>query len=364
MPDQTIKHDNAIPGFLLILIPLAFFAVFLSIAWPFILGGTLLLTGNSVWQSYQWTKLSQQVNPVFSRLIIEKQGSITPLDLSARANISGAVAQRYLNGKAMEVGGVSYQETSGGQVYSFLTVGTLTSALAEIPTESSFSQKLEELSISEPAPAAKLAPVQPKSAPVKPAVIEVAVIPEPVVPEAELRLEEPAAPIPELTVDPVVESAPPLAEPLETAREIPVTITEPAAAIETPIVETPQPEIAPPVSPAPSAPVVKTIEKVAVVEPVPVADNSNFTKALRDIFNNPPASTPEPEVVAEVVNEAAAPTLEIISQADLAKRLDVHASTIYKRRSDISFEDWTRNRDPEGIAWGYNKETKEFYRVG
>jgi hypothetical protein len=56
--------------------------------------------------------------------------------------------------------------------------------------------------------------------------------------------------------------------------------------------------------------------------------------------------------------------LEIISQADLAKRLDVHASTIYKRRSDISFEDWTRNRDPEGIAWGYNKETKEFYRVG
>jgi hypothetical protein len=358
MPDQTIKHDNAIPGFLLILIPLAFFAVFLSIAWPFILGGTLLLTGNSVWQSYQWTKLSQQVNPVFSRLVIEKQGSITPLDLSARANISGAVAQRYLNGKAMEVGGVSYQETSGGQIYSFLTVGTLTSAMAEIPTESSFSQKLEELSISEPAPAAKVAPVQPKAAPVKPAVIEVAVIPKPVVPEAELRLEEPTAPLPELTVDPVVESVPPL----EAAREIPVTITEPAAAIETPIVETPQPEIAPPVSPAPSVPAVKTIEKVAVVEPIPIADNSNFTKALRDIFNNPPASTPE--AVAEVANEPAAPTLEIISQADLAKRLDVHASTIYKRRSDISFEDWTRNRDPEGIAWGYNKATKEFYRVG
>jgi hypothetical protein len=364
MPDQTIKHDNAIPGFLLILIPLAFFAVFLSIAWPFILGGTLLLTGNSVWQSYQWTKLSQQVNPVFSRLVIEKQGSITPLDLSARANISGAVAQRYLNGKAMEVGGVSYQETSGGQIYSFLTVGTLTSAMAEIPTESSFSQKLEELSISEPAPAAKVAPVQPKAAPVKPAVIEVAVIPKPVVPEAELRLEEPTAPLPELTVDPVVESVPPL----EAAREIPVTITEPAAAIETPIVEMPQPEIAPPVSPAPSVPAVEkpAPPKVAPVvsAPIPAADNSNFTKALRDIFNNPPASTPEPEVIAEVVNEPAAPAVEIISQVDLAKRLDVHASTIYKRRSDISFEDWTRNRDPEGIAWGYNKATKEFYRVG
>jgi hypothetical protein len=168
-------------------------------------------------------------------------------------------------------------------------------------------------------------------------------------------------------VDPVVESVPPL----ETAREIPVTITEPAAAIETPIVETPQPKIAPPVSPAPSVLAPKAVEKSAppkvapvVSAPIPAADNSNFTKALRDIFNNPPASTPEPEAVAEVVNEPAAPTLEIISQADLAKRLDVHASTIYKRRSDISFEDWTRNRDPEGIAWGYNKETKEFYRVG
>jgi hypothetical protein len=359
MPDQTIKHDNAIPGFLLILIPLAFFAVFLSIAWPFILGGTLLLTGNSVWQSYQWTKLSQQVNPVFSQLVIEKQGSITPLDLSARANISGATAQRYLNGKAMEVGGVSYQETSGGSVYSFLTVGTLTSALAEIPTESSFSQKLEELSISEPAPAAKLAPLPSPASSVKPSVIEVAVIPEPVVPEAELRLEAPAAPIPELTVEPVTEPVPPI----EAAQEVPVTITEPAAAIETPMIEVPQPEIVPPVVPTPSAAPKAAKSPTPQVIPVvaaPAADSSNFTKALRDIFNNPPASTPE---AVAVVNEPAAPVVEIISQADLAKRLDVHASTIYKRRSDMSFEDWTRNRDPEGIAWGYNKESKEFYRV-
>jgi hypothetical protein len=52
-----------------------------------------------------------------------------------------------------------------------------------------------------------------------------------------------------------------------------------------------------------------------------------------------------------------------IIQSELAKRLDVHSSTIYKRRSEPDFIDWTRNRDPEGLAWGYAEDTKEYYRV-
>lgn len=47
-------------------------------------------------------------------------------------------------------------------------------------------------------------------------------------------------------------------------------------------------------------------------------------------------------------------------QAELAKRLDVHSSTIGKRKSDSDFSEWSQSRDPEGIAWEYSPETKEF----
>jgi hypothetical protein len=47
-------------------------------------------------------------------------------------------------------------------------------------------------------------------------------------------------------------------------------------------------------------------------------------------------------------------------QAELAKRLDVHSSTVGKRKSDDDFPEWSQSRDPEGIAWEYNPDTKEF----
>ena len=47
-------------------------------------------------------------------------------------------------------------------------------------------------------------------------------------------------------------------------------------------------------------------------------------------------------------------------QAELAKRLDVHSSTVYKRRADPDFPEWSRSRDPEGISWNYLPETKHF----
>jgi len=47
-------------------------------------------------------------------------------------------------------------------------------------------------------------------------------------------------------------------------------------------------------------------------------------------------------------------------QAELAKRLEVHSSTVYKRRADPDFPEWSRSRDPEGIAWNYSPETREF----
>lgn len=47
-------------------------------------------------------------------------------------------------------------------------------------------------------------------------------------------------------------------------------------------------------------------------------------------------------------------------QAELAKRLDVHSSTVGKRKSDPDFSEWSQSRDPEGIAWVYSPDTREF----
>lgn len=47
-------------------------------------------------------------------------------------------------------------------------------------------------------------------------------------------------------------------------------------------------------------------------------------------------------------------------QAELAKRLDVHSSTVGKRKSDPDFSQWSQSRDPEGVAWAYSPDTKEF----
>ncbi|MGB5962452.1 MAG: hypothetical protein WBG73_17430 [Coleofasciculaceae cyanobacterium] len=54
------------------------------------------------------------------------------------------------------------------------------------------------------------------------------------------------------------------------------------------------------------------------------------------------------------------PDSQALIQAELAKRLDVHSSTVGKRKSDADFSEWSQSRDPEGIAWEYSSTTKEF----
>jgi hypothetical protein len=352
MSDQTVKHDNSLPGFLLILLPAAFVAVFLSIAWPFILGGVVFLTGNSVWQSYQWAKLSQQVNPYFSQMVLEQQGEIAPLALSARANISAPVADRYLQGKAAEIGGVSYRSDVGGTVYSFFTVNSLENTFAGLSSNESISQKLAELDYGVDAEPATISQTLEKSAPV-------ATVSTPISVTHEVVSEVVDSPIiPEQIVPTVVAVAPViLAEPVVTkaAPVTPAIPTEPVVAKVVPVT---------PVTVAVTP--TETVVAKAVVEPKATkiveettVSGSSFAQALRGIFD----AGNEPVVEETIELEEISSVAETITQADLAKRLDVHPSTLYKRRSDVSFSDWTRNRDPEGFGWGYQRDTKEFYRL-
>jgi hypothetical protein len=48
-------------------------------------------------------------------------------------------------------------------------------------------------------------------------------------------------------------------------------------------------------------------------------------------------------------------------QSELAKRLNVYSSTVYKRREDPDFPQWSKSKDPDGIAWTYSRKTKEFF---
>ncbi len=299
MPERAINSRNA-TGFLLILLPAALAMSALFVAWPFILGGALLAIGGNVWQSYEWSKTAQSINPVFQQLIVQNRGEITPIDLSMTAKISGATAQRYLVAKANEFGTGSRQHPDRGQVYYFVSVSTLGDIFddseRELPELAPATTPVVEVPVNL-APTAVMGTVAtPSQIPIESIITEAAVIPPP----------------PELVVTEVAQT---------------------------------------PVTPDPLPPEVLTVEAVS-----PELSN------LRQLFDE---DTPSIETVASL--EPAPPVADrpvvTILQSELAKRLDVHSSTVYKRRSEPNFTDWTRNRDPDGLAWAYTDATKEYYQV-
>lgn len=298
MPEKAINPKNA-TGFLLILIPAALAMSALFVAWPLILGVTILIAGGNVWQGYEWSKTARSIDPVFQQLIIQNRGEITPLDLSLNAKVSGAVSNRYLAAKASEFGTGSRQHPDGGQIYYFVSISTL--------------GRIFDDSDEAPMPT-----IMPATSPV------VAFSPAFIPAESQVEVLQPQL------------------DPLANAASIPVVA---------PI---------PPLEPTPAATQLES-------PPAPLAVESPLSQNLDE------QATPSIDLASSEADEpptVAAPSLvptEIplvtIIQSELAKRLDVHASTVYKRRSEPNFTDWTRNRDPEGLAWGYLEATKEYYRI-
>ncbi len=295
MPERAINPKSA-TGCLLVLIPAALTMSALFVAWPVILGVTLLIAGGNVWQSYEWSKTAQSIDPIFKQLIVQNRGEISPIDLSLQANVSGKVSQRYLAIRADEFGTGSRQHPDRGRVYYFVSISTLGSI---------FDDSEREL---------ELPAIAPATTPV--AIFQPVATPLVAIPEE----------LPTATIPPI-------------ALAIPIDV-----------------EIAGPVSPP------------AISLAPPVSGLSN----LRQLFEEEPEPT---TTLASVETTVAEPVAEItpsslpdtplvtIIQSELAKRLDVHSSTIYKRRSEPDFTDWTRNRDPEGLAWGYAEADKEYYRI-
>ncbi|NEP09834.1 MAG: hypothetical protein F6K14_06350 [Symploca sp. SIO2C1] len=91
--------------------------------------------------------------------------------------------------------------------------------------------------------------------------------------------------------------------------------------------------------------VVKRIEALKPEEPTPEVGES---------------PTDEPPTPLESSASQEQPTSQSLIQGELAKRLDVHSSTVGKHKSDPDFPQWSQSRDPQGIAWEYSAKTKEF----
>ncbi|MBD3559943.1 hypothetical protein H6S82_13870 [Planktothrix sp. FACHB-1355] len=294
--------DNSARGVLILILPIALAIVILFKAWPVLLALVALGGTYSVWQRYQWQKWSQQLDPLFHELIQENRGCLTPLDLSIKANLSGASAKQYLDFKAEEFGAQIRDIEDKGTAYFFITAKTL----GGIFDDSTPSPQLENESFTDDVRESLplLAEFQKEPTPVT----EVKEIPQS--PPIEQQEEPPAA----LLKLPEETSPAPAPEP-------------PAALLKLPEEPSPAPAPEPPAAP----------------------------------LNLPE----EPELPYEGKSTEPIPKkhriLQSLIQSELARRLDVHSSTVFKRRDDPDFSEWSRSRDPEGIAWEYSADTREFY---
>lgn len=140
---------------------------------------------------------------------------------------------------------------------------------------------------------------------------------------------------------------------------------------ETPPVSTPSTTTAPVTSPpAPQKPSFSELAQLAhqkeeVKEPEPVAMPPQEAPPV-----TPPTAVKEeakPEPAKETKTAAPAPTSEskklTLTQADLAKRLDIHPSTVGRRKTGADFPEWSQSKDPEGVAWKYLAKTEKFVPV-
>ena len=123
MTGQVLNRNSN--GILVLIIPVAFAIVIVCQFWPLLLGLALLIVSWKAWESYQWRKWSEEVNPYFNNLIKENRGYLTPLDLSLKANLTARAAKAFLERKSAEYGTTPQKVPDKGVVYYFPTASAL-----------------------------------------------------------------------------------------------------------------------------------------------------------------------------------------------------------------------------------------------
>jgi hypothetical protein len=101
---------------------------------------------------------------------------------------------------------------------------------------------------------------------------------------------------------------------------------------------------------------------VAEVKSELVADVGDHIEAVEAVHTSeeaetiPPIHQAQPTLAEQLVFGS-------LIQSELAKRLNVYSSTVFKRRDDADFPEWSKNRDPDGVSWRYDRKTREFFPV-
>ena len=120
------------------------------------------------------------------------------------------------------------------------------------------------------------------------------------------------------------------------------------------------------------------------LNPVVNVVTNNFTAFLAEFFNStcpllPAKTSPRtkkqlPQADRLALPAATAPTFDngnftkdgaiCIKQSDLARRLGLSAGAIARHLAKPEFSKWSSTKDPEGIAWTYDPNSKSFCRLG
>jgi len=310
--------DNSADVGLILILPIALLIIFLFATWPLLLALVVASFSWNLWQGYQWQKWCQKVNPVFHQLIKENRGSITALDLAMKTNFSAAIAKRYLDTKAEEFGAQYQDYEDQGRVYYFMTASTLGKILDD-SEPLSLAQQNDEINSS------LLSENQNQLLH-----LEDATSPTPTEKQATSLIERP------------FEAPPEQAEPAAHIQSAPESLLQPEDEGERLNDE---------------------------IDSSLLSENQNQLLHLEDATSPTPTEKQATSLIErpfEAPPEQAEPAAHIQSapeyllQSELAKRLDVHSSTVYKRRDDPDFPEWTRSKDPEGIAWKFIPDTKQF----
>lgn len=291
--------DSSADVALILILPIALLIMFLFATWPVWLAGIVLNIGFNFWKRYQWQNLCQKVNPVFHQLIKENRGSITALDLAMKTNFSATTAKRYLETKAAEFGAQYQDYDDRDRVYYFMTASTLGKILDD----------------SEPAS------VQPHEQ------VDLPLLSDE---NQSLQLEKSHQPTPTEMQATFAKAAvePELAENhIQSVSDLRQSKDE-------------QEEIRPP---------------SAQNQLLPQEDANPTSIEKQDPDNIVETPSQQPELADHIQSDP-----KFLLQAELAKRFDVHSSTVYKRRDEPDFAEWSRSKDPEGIAWQYLPDTKQF----
>lgn len=105
-------------------------------------------------------------------------------------------------------------------------------------------------------------------------------------------------------------------------------------------------------------------ERQQFSEPVTeIAPSSEPNLSPETVSDSSPPQEETPDDLQEEEASPQTPDKLALLQVDLAKRLDTTPSTIGRRKTDDNFAEWSRSKDPDGIAWKYLRKSKMFVPV-